>query len=241
MSPLPARRPDEPEPGAPAEPEAPGGATRGVPLRAVPDPRRRFGDGPGGGGGRSGGGGHSGPGRPEDGGSGRRASLGIKLLLAPLLMFFLSIVSAFLVRRGIAPGWGSFALPTIVWANTAVLVASSFTAQRARRPGSEALFLTITFALGLVFLGGQIAAWRTLLAGGTDLGATPYGSFFYLLTGAHAAHLLGGLAALGAALGWPRAGRLAPRRENVVSASVVYWHFLTVVWLGLVLLLAYWR
>jgi cytochrome c oxidase subunit 3 len=206
----------------------------------VPDPRPRFGDGPGGGGGRSGGGGHTGSGN-EAGVTVRTASLGIKLLLAPLLMFFLSIVSAFLVRRGIAPGWGSFALPAIVWANTAVLVASSFTAQRARRPGREAAFLTITFALGLVFLGGQIAAWRTLFADGIDLGATPYGSFFYLLTGAHAAHLLGGLVALGAALGWPREGRLAPRRGNVVSASVIYWHFLTVVWLGLVLLLAYWR
>lgn len=182
-----------------------------------------------------GGGGPAAPGAVE---ARPAAALGVWLLLAPLLMFFLSLVSAFLVRRGIAGGWGSFPLPGIVWANTALLLASSVTAELARRRPAGA-WLPLTFALGLVFLGGQVLAWRALQADGIAIGDTPFGSYFYLMTGAHAAHLLGGLVALAAALAWPRgATPAAARRPRVLSGSVVYWHFLTAVWLGLVLLLA---
>jgi len=84
-----------------------------------------------------------------------------------------------------------------------------------------------------------LAAWRELVRAGVYLTSNPHSSFFYLLTGAHGAHLLGGLVALSVIL--PRAwwGRYAPPASTAVDATAIYWHFLTVLWLYLFILL-YW-
>jgi cytochrome c oxidase subunit 3 len=169
------------------------------------------------------------------------AALGTWMLLAPIAMLFLAFVSAFIVRRGLGEGWTAVRLPALVWVNTAVLLTSSFTLELARRAsrrgGKDAGWMGRTVLLGAMFLAGQTVAWKQLLGSGVSVGLTPYGSFFYLLTACHAVHLAGGLLALVAAALWPRDGRRKLSRHGAIQVSAIYWHFMTIVWVGILTLL----
>ena len=269
------------------------------------------------------GGGGGGSARGRDGNAARPsmlAAVGMWIALAPLLMFFLALTSAYIVRQGLGEGWGAFPVPRILWLNTVVLLVSSGCIEAARRaearravavvraetgpagttaedrtvaelaearragaakraavdsaamkraamrwraqrpakrwgaeepqerwaaePGSAlqaSLWLWATLALGVFFLAGQLAAWVQLSASGITVAVTPFSSYLYLFTGAHGIHLGGGLLALLAAALWPLRGPLGSKRPRVIAASAIYWHFLTVVWLGLFSLLAFWR
>ena len=168
---------------------------------------------------------------------------GILMGVLAIGMFFLALTSAFIVRKGSGGDWQSFALPRILWLNTAVLIASSFTLARARRRllnGYESEFRRwwhITTVLGIAFLAGQLVAWRELAHAGLYLASNPSSSFFYLLTGAHGLHLLGGVCAffyvawLGTKAGTTR------RVETASRITAVYWHFLDGLWVFVLLLL----
>ena len=73
------------------------------------------------------------------------------------------------------------------------------------------------------------------------MGTTPYSSFFYLLTAAHAVHLAGGVLALAAGCFWPESGFRNLTRRTAVKVAAIYWHFMGVLWLGLVLWFTVWR
>src|SRR5271168_1513478 len=90
-------------------------------------------EGRGGGGGREGGGGDSQPAPRPRGASGRIYFTGIWLALAAIVMFFMSLVSAYIVRKGTGGDWQAVALPRIVWLNTAVLLLSSFALEGSHR------------------------------------------------------------------------------------------------------------
>jgi cytochrome c oxidase subunit 3 len=171
--------------------------------------------------------------------------MGVWLALVPTLMLFLSLVSAYVVRSGLAEVWQPVALPPLMWLNTGVLLASSAALEagraRLRRGAGAGPWIWLAFALGLGFLGGQIVAWRELVAGGLGLGTTPYGSFLYLLSGTHAVHLAAGVLALLTAAVWPLRGWRQVPAVTVARATAVYWHFVDVVWVGLLLLLVLWR
>jgi cytochrome c oxidase subunit III len=197
--------------------------------------------GPGGGGGGRGGDGqgapHSRPARSQ-----RVYYTGIWLALAAILMFFMALVSAYLVRKGTGSDWRAVALPRVVWLNTAVLLLSSIALEASHRawerdqaPAFRAWWATAT-ALGLFFLGGQYVAWRQLAAAGVYLASNPSSSFFYLLTAAHGLHLAGGLAALLYVLsrGWIRLHATAGVAAEVAS---IYWHFMDGLWVFLLLVL----
>jgi cytochrome c oxidase subunit 3 len=97
------------------------------------------------------------------------------------------------------------------------------------------MLLAATLVLGLAFVGGQYLAWRELAAQGLYLATNPNSSFFYLLTGVHALHVLGGIAALAYLL-----AVLAARgsvRRNLVNGVVVYWHFMAALWLYLLVVI----
>lgn len=168
---------------------------------------------------------------------------GILMGVLAIGMFFLALTSAFIVRKGSGGDWQSFALPRILWLNTAVLIASSFTLFEARRrllDGYESTFRRwwhITTLLGTAFLAGQLVAWRQLAQAGVYLASNPSSSFFYLLTGAHGLHLLGGICAL-CYVGWlgTQAGA-SPRVETASRITAVYWHFLDGLWVFVFLLL----
>jgi cytochrome c oxidase subunit 3 len=87
--------------------------------------------------------------------------------------------------------------------------------------------MVLTTALTLGFLGLQVTAWVDLFRQGAFLSQNPHSSFFYIFTGLHAAHVVGGLVALGIVL-----AKRSPRRE-IVNMVAYYWHFLFVLWVGL--------
>jgi cytochrome c oxidase subunit 3 len=170
---------------------------------------------------------------------------GIWIALASILMFFMGLTSSFIVRRGLGADWTPFALPPLLWANSLVLLASSGTlelSRRAFRDGLRQVFRRwwhVTTALGLVFLIGQVVAWQQLRAAGVYLSSNPSSSFFYLMTAAHALHLLGGIAALAYVAARGRRSDYDPwlAERAAVAATATYWHFLGGLWLFLFLLL----
>jgi len=185
-----------------------------------------------------GGGGFGGEGgSPEEtAGAVRRYKTGTWLALAAVVMVFAAFSSAYVVRKGLSNDWRPIRIPAVLWLNTAVLLASSATLERARR-GDLGRWLSVTAALGAAFLGGQVLAWRQLSSAGVYLATNPSSSFFYLLTGAHGLHLLGGVLALFyvAFRAWRSA--LWVRRQAAVEATTLYWHFMDGLWIYVFLLL----
>jgi len=169
------------------------------------------------------------------------AQLAVLCLIGVISMLFAGFASAYLVRR-VGTDWQPVLLPQLLWFNTAVLLVSSLTlghAQRAQRKFASAAatpWLAITALLGLVFLGGQIVAWRQLAAEGFYLPGNPYNSFFYVLTAAHGLHVLGGVAALLYVL--VRAFRVN-LNFDLLHGCATYWHFLGGLWVALFALLLF--
>jgi cytochrome c oxidase subunit 3 len=158
--------------------------------------------------------------------------------------------------------WGTVQLPWVLLAvNTAILLVSSLTMEGARRDiarraalapvrsipgvslGEERNFpwLGVTVILGLGFLVGQWMAWGELKARGFLVSTNPDSSFVYLLTAAHAVHLMGGIIALL----WAGIASLQHRpideRRIVVDVTAWYWHFMAVLWIYVFALLAFAR
>ena len=153
------------------------------------------------------------------------APLGMWLALVPIGMLFVAFASAYVVRSGLGSDWTPVRLPGLIWLNTIVLLGSSATLEIARRRAKlrrpEALWVWTTFFLGVGFLAGQLAAWAQLTGTGIGLGTTPYGSFFYLLTGTHAVHLLVGIGALLAAAVWPQEGWGKLSRPGAIGVRAI--------------------
>jgi cytochrome c oxidase subunit 3 len=178
-----------------------------------------------------------------------KVGLGVFLAVAGCLFSLLS--AAFFMRMD-APDWQAPQPPGILWFNTAVLIASSFAlhvAQNAARRREidcvqiESLktWLIIAGGCALVFLLGQLWAWRELAAQGLFASTNPANAFFYLLTGTHALHLVGGLAALSRTIGKAFGGREnSAALAMSVELCAIYWHFLLFVWLVLFAMLAGW-
>jgi len=190
--------------------------------------------------GDSGGNGDHGAGRPGSL-SDKRYYTGMMLGLGAILMLFAAFTSAYVVRKGLSDDWRATAFPGILWLNSMVLLASSFTLEKARRWRQvQARFQGwwwATTGLGMIFLIGQILAWQQLVAGGVYVNTNPSSSFFYLLTGTHAVHLLGGVIAL-LYLSWrvwrKNSGGLG---ATALGVTALYWHFMDGLWIYLFLLL----
>src|SRR5229473_214998 len=204
---------------------------------------RKTGDGGGGNlppTGRNGGGGDGKRPRRENS-SPNRYYTGMALGIVSILMFFMALASAFLVRRGNGV-WVPVHIPTLMWINTVVLLASSATLEMARHRLAQGrlsvyrnLWL-VTTALGIGFLAGQVVAWRQLVAEGIYLASNPASSFFYIFTGAHALHLFGGLAAL-VYVAKRNFDQAQVTRSVAAEVTSFYWHFMDALWLFLLALL----
>jgi cytochrome c oxidase subunit III len=174
------------------------------------------------------------------------ASTGIWVGLAAITMTFAAFTSALIVRQGAAPDWKHIGLPPLLYLNTLVILASSFTLELARRRIAEfmgglkaraenpALWLYITLLLGLLFVAGQTFAWFQLRSHGFTIATNISYSFFYVLTVAHALHVSGGLGGLVRVIG--KLNRHALKRSTL-DATSRYWHFMGALWLYLLLLL----
>jgi len=88
----------------------------------------------------------------------------------------------------------------------------------------------------LLFLAGQVIAWRWLASAGMLLSTNPSSSFFYLLTAAHGAHLAGGIFALFYVTfrQWKRS-RIS--QATAAELTSIYWHFMDGLWVFLLVLL----
>jgi len=174
------------------------------------------------------------------------SATGIWVALAAISMTFAALTSALVVRKGGSLDWRHFTLPSILYFNTVILLASSVTLEISRRrvasfmggPRTQAVspsrWLYITLGLGLMFVLGQYIAWRQLSAQGLYLATNPASSFFYVLTAAHALHVLGGLGGLTRVI--RKLNRLTLRRSTL-DATSRYWHFMDVLWIYLLWLL----
>ena len=136
--------------------------------------------------------------------------------------------------------WFPMTEPQLLWVNTAILVLASAAFQWTRNgavAGKAARLkpgLLVTGLLTTAFVVGQLIAWQQLQASGQFLTSNPSNAFFYLLTGAHAVHILGGMyvwarATFRVLVGTAEGGRL--RRS--IELCTIYWHFLLVIWLAL--------
>ncbi len=163
---------------------------------------------------------------------------GVLVGIAAIAMSFAAFTSALVVRQGASPDWQHFRLPTILYFNTLLLVVSSVTLETSRRRSTRGRFwLTVTLALGLSFVLGQLLAWRDLAAQGLLLATSPSSAFFYIFTGLHGLHLLGGIAGLGYALHRIRHAPAATAQATL-GAAALYWHFMAALWLYLLSILA---
>ena len=177
------------------------------------------------------------------------ARVGLWVFLGVVTSFFALFITAYLMRMNpeVAKGvvlrdWRPVTEPPVLWLNTALLLAGSLgmqLASNALQQGQLARARRGLLAGGVfaaAFLAGQWLAWRQLQAAGVYLAGNPANAFFYVLTGLHGLHLLGGLVV------WGRAVReLSPARaavgtgaaQRIVALCTVYWHYLLLVWLVL--------
>ena len=174
------------------------------------------------------------------------SSTAIWVVLFAITMMFAAFSSALFVRKGSSVDWRTFTLPSILYLNTLLLIASSVTLEVSRRRvaafmggrrnhvESPARWLYITLFLGLLFVAGQYVAWLRLRAEGLYLATNPSSSFFYVLTATHALHVLGGL---GGVVHVIRKLRKSTLRRNTLDATARYWHFMGGLWLYLLILL----
>lgn len=180
-----------------------------------------------------------------------RYRIGAWVGLASIVMLFTSLSSAFIVRSASPFDWLPLAAPRVLFGSTALILLSSVSLEFARRRLKQSLhqayarYLLLTLLLGLAFLTSQFIAWRQLRQQGIYLATHPFSSFFYLLTGAHALHLLGGLLALGFLWFRSRGQTDSPaalaKRQATADAVAIYWHFMDGLWIYLFLLLFLWR
>jgi len=168
--------------------------------------------------------------------------MGLWLFLAVVSSFFMLFIISYYTRSQF-PDWEMLADPGILWINTAVLVLASIALQvasNAARRGAVVMMRNALIAGGLLtlaFVAGQLLAWEQLAAAGFYAQDNPATAFFYLLTGLHALHLLGGLwfmTILGFRLS--RAEQQQQARQTVTLCAT-YWHYLLLVWLILFTLL----
>jgi len=182
-------------------------------------------------------------------------TVGTIVWLSSELMFFAGLFAAYFTIRNISPElWSQeTAKLNIPFAtiNTTILVLSSvtcqygvFAAERGKpgRSGKRWQFtqwgmrewFVLTYFMGAVFVAGQATEYATLVTEHTTMSSSPYGSMFYLATGFHGLHVIGGLIAFLLVIGRTFVARKFTH-EQAISAIVVsyYWHFVDIVWVGL--------
>ncbi|GIG26388.1 putative cytochrome c oxidase subunit 3 [Cellulomonas denverensis] len=182
-------------------------------------------------------------------------SVGTIVWLASELMFFAGLFAMYFTLRSTVPEEWEAQTPLLnipfAVANTTVLLLSSVTCQmgvwaaerfQPRRSGSlwnlkgwgMNEWMTLTYIMGSVFIGGQIFEYAELVHEGLTISSSPYGSVFFLTTGFHGLHVIGGLIAflflLGRSFSAKRFGHHEATTAIVVS---YYWHFVDIVWVAL--------
>lgn len=173
-------------------------------------------------------------------------------LLVVVFMTFAGVLAAYVViaTNGVAE-WRPFSLPVPVWVSTFLILISSVTYHIAKKAfdANQQIkarkWLVITTVLGGMFIASQLLAWLGLVKRGMYMYSNPYAGFFYILTGLHAVHVIGGIIALGSVIlrSWiPTSDeRELLRRQTLAGVVGWYWHFLDGLWLVLFFMLGFWK
>ena len=176
-----------------------------------------------------------------------RRRFGMWLFLASLAMLFGGCLVGFLVIRMRAPEWppaGSPGLPTAFWISTALLVIVSLLlvgAERAADAGQDSRLTRLLGAaavVGVAFILSQVSGWARLAAASELPQNNLYLFGVYVLSFLHVVHVLGGLVPLIWVTLRSRVGRYTPDDYEGVIDVAMYWHFLGIVWLGILAVLA---
>lgn len=162
--------------------------------------------------------------------------------MASIIMMFTGWTSAYIVKHG-AGNWLEFGLPPMFYISTATIILSSIVLHISYigyKRQKEALYkgmLVFAFVLGIAFVVFQYQAWSQLFEMGVDFKANVAGSFTYLITGAHAVHVLGGIATLVVAMvhAFSLKFRYTEKRKNRFELVLQYWHFVDLLWIYLLL------
>lgn len=179
------------------------------------------------------------------------AQMGMIALLASLIIFFIGLAIAYWIIIGDKELAGKINVPLSLWISTVVIIASGATMILARfylRRGRIVLYrqwVMATTAFGVLFLLSQAWAWRDLAGQGVMMAANPRGSAFYVFSGLHGAHLLGGLGGLAYLVLKTRnlgSDEEQPLRQSRKNAQITawYWNFIVISWLGLFAVLLNW-
>ncbi len=173
-------------------------------------------------------------------------------LLLVVLMTFGGLISAYIVisTNGVME-WKPFDLPIQVWISTNLILASSITytiSQKALNLDNQQKaknWLLATTVFGGMFIASQILSWLELVKRGVYVQSNPYAGFFYILTGVHALHVIGGIAVLGYVVlrTWQKTSsdEELNKRKTISNAVGWYWHFMDALWIVLFLLLGFWK
>ncbi|MBN4927953.1 heme-copper oxidase subunit III [Hoyosella rhizosphaerae] len=169
-------------------------------------------------------------------------SVGTIVWLSSELMFFAGLFAMYFVSRAQATEWPPppthlnipFALMI-----TVVLVASSFTCQlgvfAAERGDVFGLrkWYYISFLMGLFFVIGQGYEYYELVHEGTTISSSVYGSVFFMATGFHGLHVIGGLIAFLYIIARTKMSKFTPAQATAAIVVSYYWHFVDIVWIAL--------
>jgi cytochrome c oxidase subunit 3 len=173
------------------------------------------------------------------------AKIGLGVFLAVVGALFALLISAYSMRMSMVD-WRALPVPKLLWFNTGVLVMSSIALQwaymAARRNDMDDVIIGLLAGgvSAVIFLIGQLLAWRQLNVAGYFVASNPANSFFYLFIAVHGLHLMGGLVALGRTTAKVWRGAEGTQMRLSVELCTIYWHFLLLVWLVILGLLTGW-
>lgn len=166
--------------------------------------------------------------------------------IVTIIMLFASQTSAYLVRRA-EGNWVEFEIPHIFWYSSFVLILSSismhwsYLAAKKDNFNTLKIAISITFVLGLAFLGMQFMGWKDLVAQNIYFVGNPSGSFFYVFTLLHGGHLITGLIVLCVTFVSAMHLKVHAKSLRRIEICATYWHFLDILWIYLFAFLLYFR
>lgn len=174
--------------------------------------------------------------------------------LISICMAFGGLTSAYIVRKG-AGNWVDFSMPVSFYTSTIIILISSATMHVAHISNKKGhvnmtiFSLLVTILLGIMFAFYQIQGWQALTNSGIYLDGNPSGSFFYVITGMHAVHLVGGIFFLLLAFLKSIFKFKFKKEQNVINTPKglglkvrtdllsIYWHFMDILWIYLFIFL----
>lgn len=158
--------------------------------------------------------------------------------IGSIVMMFAGLTSAYIVKSNQA-SWQPIVIPKIFWYSTLVILLSSLTVQlgllafKKREMNRYRTLIAVTTILGVLFIVMQYIGFRQLWDSGITLRGSGAGQFLYVITGLHAAHVLGGIITLIVMFIKAFFGASRNYSSVPVELAATYWHFVDFLWIYL--------